>query len=168
MASALNLLDVEAVVIGGGLGLRLGEPYVERIREAMLPHLFADHQPPEVLLASLGDLGGAIGATLLAAGEGARAAGLSATRRRRDPATGAGASPRAAHQPGVLLVEELEALVEVFAARVNALYFGTLTARLPKPSALSTIASSSRRLSRVSSTMSSVNWCTTNSFCGRS
>jgi glucokinase len=67
VGSALNLLDVEAVVIGGGLGLRLGEPYVERIRAAMLPHLFADHRPPPVLLASLGDLGGAIGATLLAA-----------------------------------------------------------------------------------------------------
>jgi glucokinase len=67
VASALNLLDVEAVVIGGGLGLRLGEPYVDRIREAILPHLFADHHPPEVLLASLGDLGGALGATLLAA-----------------------------------------------------------------------------------------------------
>ena len=66
VASALNLLDVEAVIIGGGLGLRLGDPYVERIREAMMPHLFADHRPPEVLLASLGDLGGAIGATLLA------------------------------------------------------------------------------------------------------
>jgi glucokinase len=66
IASALNLLDVEAVVIGGGLGLRLGEPYVEKIRAAIMPHLFADHRPPEVLLASLGDLGGAIGATLLA------------------------------------------------------------------------------------------------------
>jgi glucokinase len=67
VASSLNLLDVEAVIVGGGLGLRLGEPYVERIREAMTPHLFADHRPPEVLLASLGDLGGAVGATLLAA-----------------------------------------------------------------------------------------------------
>jgi glucokinase len=67
VGSALNLLDVEAVVIGGGLGLRLGEPYVERIRAAIMPHLFADHRPPEVLLASLGDLGGAVGATLLAA-----------------------------------------------------------------------------------------------------
>jgi len=69
VASSLNLLDVEAVVIGGGLGLRLGEPYVEKIRTAIMPHLFADHRPPEVLLASLGDLGGAIGATLLAAGK---------------------------------------------------------------------------------------------------
>jgi glucokinase len=67
VASALNLLDVEAVIIGGGLGIRLGEPYVERIRAAMMPHLFADHRPPEVLLAELGDLGGALGATLLAA-----------------------------------------------------------------------------------------------------
>ena len=67
VASSLNLLDVDAVVIGGGLGIRLGDPYVEKIREAMMPHLFADHRPPEVLLASLGDLGGAVGATLLAA-----------------------------------------------------------------------------------------------------
>jgi glucokinase len=69
VASSLNLLDVDAAIIGGGLGLRLGEPYVEKIRAAMLPHLFADHRPPDVLLASLGDLGGAIGATLLAAGK---------------------------------------------------------------------------------------------------
>ena len=34
IASAVNLLDVQAVVIGGGLGTRLGEPYVEKIREA--------------------------------------------------------------------------------------------------------------------------------------
>ena len=65
VASAQNLLDVEAIVIGGGLGVRLGEPYVERIREAMMPHLFNDERPPAVELAALGDLGGAIGASLL-------------------------------------------------------------------------------------------------------
>ena len=59
------MLDVEAIIIGGGLGLRLGEPYVERIREAMMPHLFSDDRPPAVELAALGDLGGAIGASLL-------------------------------------------------------------------------------------------------------
>jgi glucokinase len=64
-ASAVNLLDVEAVVIGGGLGVRLGEPYVKRIAEQMLPHLFADSRPPKVTVAALGDLGGAIGASLL-------------------------------------------------------------------------------------------------------
>ena len=46
VASAVNLLDPEAVVIGGGLGIRLGEPWVERIREAMMPHLFVDDDPP--------------------------------------------------------------------------------------------------------------------------
>jgi glucokinase len=65
IASTQNVLDVEAIVIGGGLGIRLGEPYVERIREAMMPHLFNDERPPAVELAALGDLGGAIGASLL-------------------------------------------------------------------------------------------------------
>jgi glucokinase len=65
IGSTVNLLDVETVVIGGGLGSRLGEPYVERIREAMQPHLFANERPPRVTLAQLGDLGGAIGAALL-------------------------------------------------------------------------------------------------------
>jgi glucokinase len=67
VASAVNLLDPEAVVIGGGLGIRLGEPWVERIREAMTPHLFVDDDPPPVMLAELGDLGGAHGGALLAA-----------------------------------------------------------------------------------------------------
>jgi glucokinase len=66
VASAVNLLDVEAVIIGGGLGVRLGDPYRKRLEHAMLPHVFADHRPPRVLLAQLGDLGGAIGAALLA------------------------------------------------------------------------------------------------------
>jgi glucokinase len=65
IASAVNLLDVEAVTIGGGMGLRMGEPYVRRIRSAMTPHLFVDYDPPAVHLAALGDLGGAIGASLL-------------------------------------------------------------------------------------------------------
>jgi glucokinase len=61
----VNLLDPEAVIIGGGLGLKLGQPYVDRIVDAMMPHVFADDRPPDVHLASLGDLGGAIGAALL-------------------------------------------------------------------------------------------------------
>ncbi len=66
IASAVNLLDVEAVIIGGGLGTKLGEPFVERIREEMMPHVFADDRPPAIRLAELGDLGGAIGAALAA------------------------------------------------------------------------------------------------------
>ncbi len=65
VASTLNVLDVETVVIGGGLGTRLGEPYVRRIEAAMMPHLFASDRPPAVRPAALGDLGGAVGATLL-------------------------------------------------------------------------------------------------------
>jgi glucokinase len=65
IAAAVNLLDVPAVVIGGGLGVRLGEPYAKRIADAMLPHLFVDDRPPVVEVAALGDLGGAIGAALL-------------------------------------------------------------------------------------------------------
>lgn len=65
IASAVNLLDPEAVVIGGGLGVRFGQPYVERITAAMAPHVFNDANPPRVLLAGLGDFGGALGAALL-------------------------------------------------------------------------------------------------------
>ncbi len=64
IASAVNLLDVEGVIIGGGLGVRLGDPYAKRIAEEMQPHLFADSRPPHVHVAALGDLGGAIGAAL--------------------------------------------------------------------------------------------------------
>jgi glucokinase len=66
IASAVNLLDVEAVIIGGGLGVRFGQPMTDRIITAMHPHLFRDDRPPDVHVAGLGDLGGAIGAALLA------------------------------------------------------------------------------------------------------
>jgi glucokinase len=74
IASAINLLDVEAVIIGGGLGVRFGAPMVGRIAEAMQPHLFNDSRPPSVHVAGLGDLGGALGAWLLARGAPAAAA----------------------------------------------------------------------------------------------
>jgi glucokinase len=66
VASVQNVLDVEAIILGGGLGIRLGEPYARRIADAMLPHLFDDLHPPAMHVAELGDLGGAIGAALLA------------------------------------------------------------------------------------------------------
>jgi glucokinase len=65
IASAVNLLDVEAVIIGGGLGVRFGEPFRDRIERRMSKHLFVDERPPAVHVAALGDLGGAIGAALL-------------------------------------------------------------------------------------------------------
>jgi len=65
IASTVNLLDLDAVVIGGGLGTRFGQPYVEKIEREMMKHLFVPERPPAVLPAGLGDLGGAIGASLL-------------------------------------------------------------------------------------------------------
>ena len=65
VASCDNVLDVEIVILGGGLGVRLGQPYADRIAEAMAPHLFFSDRPPPVVVAALGDLGGAIGASML-------------------------------------------------------------------------------------------------------
>ncbi|NTX55885.1 ROK family protein, partial [Myxococcus sp. CA039A] len=66
VASAINLLDVDAVILGGGLGTRLGPVYADRIHEAMRPHIFVPERQPPVLVAELGELSGAIGAALLA------------------------------------------------------------------------------------------------------
>ena len=68
LASAQNLLDLEAIIVGGGLGDRLGQPFVDRIVEHMEPHLFTPEQPPAVLPTELTDLSGAVGAAVLAGG----------------------------------------------------------------------------------------------------
>ena len=65
VGSVQNLLDLDAVVVGGGLGSRLGQPYVERIAAAAQPHLFVDDRPPAFVLSELGDQGGGLGAALL-------------------------------------------------------------------------------------------------------
>jgi glucokinase len=64
IASAVNLLDPEAIIIGGGLGLRFGERYMDALLQEMRKHVFFETMP-EVKMASLGDLGGAVGASLL-------------------------------------------------------------------------------------------------------
>jgi glucokinase len=63
--SVVNLLDVDGVVLGGGLGTRLGAEAAERIREKMRSHIFNPTRDPPVRPAELGDDGGAIGAALL-------------------------------------------------------------------------------------------------------
>lgn len=65
IASAVNLLDPEAVVIGGGLGVRFGDTLVPEIFEGMTPYLLNKENPPALEVASLGDEGGVIGASLL-------------------------------------------------------------------------------------------------------
>jgi glucokinase len=89
IGSAVNVLDPEAVVIGGGMGVRFGPAYLDRIREETLPHVFASERPPELLVAALGDLGGATGAALLGSGARRSAGG------RRPSAGGTGSRSRA-------------------------------------------------------------------------
>jgi len=64
IASAINLLDPEAIIIGGGLGIRFGERYMDQLLEEMRKHVFFEEMPT-VKMAELGDLGGAVGASLL-------------------------------------------------------------------------------------------------------
>ena len=66
VASAVNLLDVEAVIVGGGLGDKLGDPFVRRIEQQLPHHLLLPDRAPKLLGTELGDLGGATGAALLA------------------------------------------------------------------------------------------------------
>ena len=66
IASAVNLLDVEAVILGGGLGIRFGDDLGPKIEARMQENLFDHDNPPDFHVAALGDLGGAIGAALLA------------------------------------------------------------------------------------------------------
>jgi glucokinase len=68
LASAVNLLDVETVVVGGPLADELGEPLLQRLVAAARPSLFL--QPPrvEIVAAELGSLGAPIGAAILARG----------------------------------------------------------------------------------------------------
>jgi glucokinase len=64
VASAINLLDPEAILIGGGLGIRFGDRYMGPLLDEMRKHVFYEAMPV-VRVATLGDLGGAIGASLL-------------------------------------------------------------------------------------------------------
>jgi glucokinase len=68
LANAANLLDLEAIIIGGGLGDRLGKPFVNRVAEATTPRLHVPERAPKFLPTELGDLSGAVGAAVLAGG----------------------------------------------------------------------------------------------------
>ncbi len=65
IGSAVNLLDVEAVVIGGGLGVRFADTLVPKIFDGVTPYLINPDDPPAMRVAALGDQGGVLGASLL-------------------------------------------------------------------------------------------------------
>ncbi len=64
IASAVVLLDIELVVLGGGFAERLGEEFRARVEGEVMTRAFADTTAP-VRAARLGDVGGALGAALL-------------------------------------------------------------------------------------------------------
>lgn len=66
ISAAVTLLDVEVVVVGGGLADRLGASFVGRIEQAVRSELFGGGSPLRVVLAELGDAGGAVGAAIAA------------------------------------------------------------------------------------------------------
>jgi glucokinase len=67
IASAVSLLDIELVVVGGGLADRLGLSFVERVEQACRADVFPRNPALRIVPAALGDRGGSIGAALMAA-----------------------------------------------------------------------------------------------------
>jgi glucokinase len=67
LGSAVALLDLPLVVIGGGLADRLGPAFVSRVEQAVLADVFPKRPGLSVVPAVLGDRGGAIGAALVGA-----------------------------------------------------------------------------------------------------
>ena len=66
IASACNLVDVERVVLGGGLATRLGEPFADAVRAAAEPQALRAGIGERIVASALGDDAGAVGAALLA------------------------------------------------------------------------------------------------------
>jgi glucokinase len=70
LASAINLLDLDTIVIGGGLAEKLGMPFIEQIAEATRPRLVMGGPDRRFLVSELGDDAGAVVAAALALGAG--------------------------------------------------------------------------------------------------
>ncbi len=66
VAAVIMTLDLELVVVGGGLADRLGAAFVGRVEQAVRSELFAGGSKVRVVPAELGDRAGAVGAALLA------------------------------------------------------------------------------------------------------
>ena len=64
-ASAAALVDLDLIVLGGGLAEKLGDPFVAAVDAALQARLFVPSMDLHVVPAALGDLGGAVGAALL-------------------------------------------------------------------------------------------------------
>lgn len=65
VGSILNVLDLERVVIGGGMAEKLGQKLADRVGEAAMPWVMAPNPKLEFVAAELGDDSGVIGAAEL-------------------------------------------------------------------------------------------------------
>ena len=74
IANTVVTVDVSAVVIGGGLGERLGDVVVRSLQSSLAELRFSG-DPPTVARAALGDHAGAVGAAMLARESGREAHG---------------------------------------------------------------------------------------------
>jgi glucokinase len=77
IASCVNFIDPEAVVVGGGVVERMGEGYLVPVRETAYAHFLNrnDMERVRIVAAELGDASGAVGAAVLAHQRLATAAG---------------------------------------------------------------------------------------------
>ena len=68
IASCVNLMDPEAVVIGGGMVERMGDSYIAPARDVAYQHFLNknDMDKVRIVAAELGDASGAVGAAVLA------------------------------------------------------------------------------------------------------
>ncbi len=66
IGSTVNLLDVEMVVVGGGLAEKLGQPFADRIADSALSRMLRPNPELSFVVSSLGDDAGVVGAAALA------------------------------------------------------------------------------------------------------
>ena len=66
IASVVNMLDVERVVVGGGLAEKLGQHLADRLQAAAAPWMLRPNPDLAWIPAALGDDSGVIGAAALA------------------------------------------------------------------------------------------------------
>ena len=62
VASVVNVLDLQRVVVGGGLAEKLGQSLADRIGTAAMPWILAPSPDLEFVAAALGDDSGIVGA----------------------------------------------------------------------------------------------------------
>jgi glucokinase len=66
VASAVNLLDLDRIVLGGGMAEKLGQDLADRVARTAKRWILVPSDDLEVVVAELGDASGIIGAAALA------------------------------------------------------------------------------------------------------